>query len=55
MVSVIIVDCRRNKAKFGSLMWQLGANLPRNAEVEKNEAGREEQKLSIGGKSHYCS
>ncbi len=40
---------------LGSFMRQLGANLPRNAEVEKNETGRGEQKLSIGGKSYYCS
>lgn len=40
---------------LGSLMRQLGANLPRNAEVEKKETGRGEQKISIGGTSYYCT
>jgi hypothetical protein len=40
---------------LGALMQQLGANLPRNAEVEKKETGRGEQKLSIGGTQYYCT
>jgi hypothetical protein len=40
---------------LGALMRQLGANLPRNAEVEKKETGRGEQKISLGGASYYCS
>lgn len=40
---------------LGSLMRQMGENLPRNAEVEKKEKGRGEQKISIGGTSYYCT
>ena len=39
----------------GTYLRQLGQSLPRNAEVEQNETGRGEQKLSIGGKQYYCS
>ena len=38
----------------GSYMRQIGQTLPRNAEVEKNERGRGEQKVIVGGNAYYC-
>jgi hypothetical protein len=36
-------------------MRQLRVDLPRNAELEKHETGRGEQKVSVGGKQYYCT
>ena len=36
-------------------LQQMGQSLPRNAEIEKNETGRGEQKILVGGKPYYCT
>lgn len=40
---------------MGALLKQLGEQMPQNAELEKNELGRGEQKIFIGDKVYYSS
>jgi hypothetical protein len=40
---------------LGTFIRQLGQEIPQNVEFEKNENGRGEQKISIGGHQYYCT
>jgi hypothetical protein len=40
---------------IGATMKQVGTQVPPNAQMERSELGRGEQKLIVGGKAYYCT